>query len=223
MVDEKKFINIPSVGRKIGLPEKLWDNFCEITKIPRCSKHEEKISEFIIQKAKDLGLEYKTDSIGNILVRKKAKDPSNIIEGIILQSHMDMVCEKNQGTEHDFSKDPLKLRIKGGYLFATNTTLGADNGIGLAAMLTVMEDSNIDHGQLEFLFTVDEETGLTGAFQLEKDFLDFQRMLNLDTEEEGAIYVGCAGGADTLLFYYLDFEPISQDMQKHIKVTGLLG
>lgn len=222
--NEKEYEIIQNV-ESLGEPRSLWKNFEEISQIPRCSKNEGRIREYIIKRANDLGLQYLTDEIGNIVVKKKATDGYEGVKGIILQSHIDMVCEKNEGTGHDFSRDPLQLRRKGDYLYATDTTLGADNGIGMAAMLSIMEDGALEHGPMEFLFTVDEETGLTGAFRLGEDILEYRRMLNLDTEEEGAIYVGCAGGADSVLKLGLEFVETNEEQEKgiNIKVGGLLG
>ena len=207
----------------LGAPEELWRYFCRITQIPHCSKNEERIREFVVGEAERLKIPYEVDSAGNVLVRKAAQNGGKTVPGLILQGHLDMVCEKNEEVEHDFSRDPLKLRKKGDYLYATETTLGADNGIGGAAMLAVMESDSIAHGPLELLFTVDEETGLTGAFQIEKELLHYRRMLNLDTEEEGAVYVGCAGGADSTLNLPVNWEPAGSGTGLEITVSGLLG
>jgi len=207
----------------LGEPAQLWNHFLNITKIPRCSKNEEKIRESIVKFAASLMLQCDVDAAGNVLVKKAASPGKENSPVVILQGHIDMVCEKNEEVLHDFSKDPLKLRVKGDYLYATDTTLGADNGIGAAAMLAIMEDSSLSHGPLEFLFTVDEETGLTGAFQLKEEFLQGRRMLNLDTEEEGAIYVGCAGGADSKVFLPLKYKDTVGGTGIKINVTGLLG
>ncbi|HID71305.1 MAG TPA: beta-Ala-His dipeptidase, partial [Thermoplasmata archaeon] len=182
-------------------PPLVWKYFREVSNIPRCSKHEEKVAEYIISVAKKLGLEYKQDEAGNIVVRKPATPGKENCKGVVLQCHLDMVCEKNEDVIHDFSKDPIKFVIKGDYLYADGTTLGADNGIGVATALAILEDKEVVHSPLEVLFTVDEETGLTGAFQLKPDFLNGRRLINLDSEEDGVIYIGCAGGADTKLFY----------------------
>ena len=207
----------------LGEPEQLWNHFLNITKIPRCSKNEEKIRESIVKFAASLKLQCEVDAAGNVLVKKTASPGKENSPVVILQGHIDMVCEKNEEVQHDFSSDPLRLRVKGDYLYATETTLGADNGIGAAAMLAIMEDTSISHGPLEFLFTVDEETGLTGAFQLQEEFLEGRRMLNLDTEEEGAIYVGCAGGADSKVFLPLEYKDTVEGKGIKINVTGLLG
>ncbi len=207
----------------LGEPVQLWNHFLNITKIPRCSKHEDRIREFIVKYSASLKLRCDVDAAGNVLVKKPATPGKENSPVLILQGHIDMVCEKNEEVQHDFSKDPLKLRVKGDYLYATDTTLGADNGIGAAAMLAIMENTSISHGPLEFLFTIDEETGLTGAFQLQTEFLVGRRMLNLDTEEEGAIYVGCAGGGDSKVFLPLESENAVESAGIKINVTGLLG
>jgi dipeptidase D len=178
-------------------PKLLWKHFYVLTQTPRCSKHEEKVVDYIISVAKDLGLEYKIDEVKNLVVKKPATPGHENAPIIVLQGHVDMVCEKNRGVEFDFMTDPLKLRIEGEYMYATGTTLGADNGIGVAAGLAVLEDDNLVHGPIECLFTVDEETGLTGAFALGEDMLGGRMLINLDTEEERALYVGCAGGGES--------------------------
>ena len=207
----------------LGEPASLWRYFYEMTKIPHESKAEERMREYIISVAISLGLPYEVDGAGNLLVRKQASPGKEASPLLILQGHMDMVCEKNEEVEHDFSRDPLELRVKGDYLYATDTTLGADNGIGGAAMLAVMEDASLIHGPLELLFTVDEETGLTGAFRLKEGFLNGRRMLNLDTEEEGALYIGCAGGGDSTITLPVEFDDVLDGAGVKINVTGLLG
>ena len=180
-------------------PELLWKHFDEIRKIPRCSKHEEKIRDYIRDFAVQRNLDWKEDSVGNIVIKKPASRGCEEAPGVVLQQHVDMVCEKNSATIHDFSKDPIQLDIRDGWLYAKGTSLGADNGIGVACSLAVLDSSDIIHGSLEALFTVDEETGLTGAFALQPDFLEGRTLLNLDSEDEGVIYVGCAGGGDVRL------------------------
>ncbi len=180
-------------------PLLLWKHFKEISRIPRCSKHEEKIREHIISFAREQGLECVEDRVGNVLIRKPPTPGYENAPGVVLQQHMDMVCEKNSDVQHDFSKDPIELDVRGEWLYAKGTTLGADNGLGMAAALGIMEAKDVKHGPLEALFTVDEETGLTGAFALDPAFLQGRIMLNLDSEELGTIYVGCAGGGDTKL------------------------
>ncbi len=163
-------------------PKIVWKYFEEICKIPRCSKHEEKIAEYIMEVAKQHGLEVEKDDVGNVIARKKANGYDNA-PMVTLQCHMDMVCEKNKDVEHDFSKDPIQPYVDGEWVKAKGTTLGADNGIGLAMCLALMEIKDAKHGPLEFLFTVDEETGLTGAFGLKKEFIKGKLLINLDSED----------------------------------------
>lgn len=184
---------------KLG-EEKIWKFFLDISKIPRPSKHEDKISQYLVDFAKVRSLKVNTDQAGNILISKKASSGRETSPVVTLQAHLDMVCEKNEGTDHDFMKDPLNLYIEDGYIKAKGTTLGADNGIGVAAAMAVLDSSDISHGPIECLFTVDEETGLTGANALESGFIQGMTLLNLDSEEEGAVYIGCAGGKTTGLF-----------------------
>ena len=205
-------------------PERLWYHFEEISKIPRCSKNEERVREYIINFAKERGLEYRVDSVGNVVVIKPADKGYEDKPAIILQGHIDMVCEKNKETEHDFSKDPIKLKIEDGWLKAEGTTLGADNGIGVAAALAILEDKELKTGRIEALFTIDEETGLTGAFNLDPSNLTGKILINLDSEEEGAIYIGCAGGRDTALTMFVSEEtPSFEERAVEIKLTGLKG
>ncbi len=201
-------------------PKIVWKYFEEICKIPRCSKHEEKIAEYIVEIAKKNGLECYKDEVGNVVVRKKANGYENA-PMITLQCHMDMVCEKNKDVEHDFSKDAIVPYIDGEWVKARGTTLGADNGIGLAMCLALME-LNFKHGPLEFLFTVDEETGLTGAFGLKKEFIKGEILINLDSEDFGIIYIGCAGGGNSTIKLPLRYENLSgEGIRIHIK--GLKG
>src|SRR6185369_15610793 len=178
-------------------PELFWKYFAEIARIPRPSKHEERIARFVLDTAKTLGLDATQDGCGNIVVRKPASPGREQAAGICLQAHLDMVCEKNAAKVHDFLKDPIELVRKGAVLMANSTTLGADNGVGVAANLAIMEDRSLVHGPLELLFTVDEETGLTGAQNLDPALVESRTLLNLDSEDEGVLFVGCAGGRDT--------------------------
>jgi len=186
-------------------PKELWQHFDKILTIPRGSKNEKQMGDYVISVAEKTGLKYKQDSIGTIVVSKPGTPGRESAAIVILQSHLDMVNEKNADVEHDFDKDPIKPRRDGDYLCATGTTLGSDNGVGVAAALAVMESDTFQHGPLEFLFTVDEETGLTGAGSLMNDFLEGRCLINLDTEEEGSLYVGCAGGAGVNLKLQLNF------------------
>jgi dipeptidase D len=178
-------------------PELLWKHFQEILKIPHCSKNEKPLGDYVLSVAEKNGCEARRDEAGNVVIVKPATPGHEKAPGVVLQGHLDMVCEKNSDVEHDFSKDPIQARIEGEWVTAEGTTLGADNGIGVAAALAVLEDSDVVHGPLELLFTTDEETGLNGANSLTSDFLKGRILLNLDSEEEGAFSIGCAGGADS--------------------------
>ncbi|RLF31136.1 MAG: cytosol nonspecific dipeptidase [Thermoplasmata archaeon] len=205
-------------------PKIVWKHFDEIRKIPRCSKHEEKIREYIVNFAKKLNLEYKVDKAGNVVIRKTASPGMENKPIVVLQGHMDMVCEKNANVKHDFSKDPIKLVKKGDVLTADGTTLGADNGIGLAIMLAILEDKNLKHGPIEALFTVDEETGLTGAFAIQPGFLKGRIMLNLDSEDFGIITIGSAGGGGSKIELPVRTQKNQEGLKPFIvKVTGLRG
>ncbi len=205
-------------------PKLVWKHFDEIRKIPHCSKHEEKIREYILNFAKNSNIKSKTDKSGNVVLSKPASSGMESIPTVILQGHMDMVCEKNSDVTHDFLKDPIKLKLEGDILTADGTTLGADNGIGLAISLAILEDNTLKHGPIEALFTVDEETGLTGAFAMESNMLTGKILLNLDSEDFGVITVGCAGGGDSQIQLPLKTQPINGTMESvTIKVSGLRG
>ena len=205
-------------------PQRLWEHFYAIAQIPRCSKHEERVREYVISVAKRNGAEYKVDGVGNIVVRKPATPEKENKPIVVLQSHLDMVCEKNKNVVHDFSRDPIELKREDDWIMAQGTTLGADNGIGAAAALAILESPDISHGPLELLFTVDEETGLTGATGLGSDMLQGRILLNLDSEEDGAIYIGCAGGRDTEFFLKLQTEAVPAGyMAVMIVLGGLQG
>jgi len=205
-------------------PAPVWKYFSEICRIPRCSKHEEAMTAYILQQAKALGLEAESDTFGNVVVRKPASPGREGRPSVVLQGHLDMVCEKNKDKVHDFSSDPIELVLKRNLLMANGTTLGADNGIAVAVNLAIMEDRTLEHGPLEFLFTVDEETGLTGAANLGKGFLRSRILLNLDSEEEGALYVGCAGGRDTVATWHLQTEPApAGSIPTMVRIGGLKG
>ncbi|MBI5544548.1 MAG: aminoacyl-histidine dipeptidase [Deltaproteobacteria bacterium] len=179
-------------------PKTLWKHFFALCAIPRGSKNEKAVAAHVVAEAKRMGLPVRQDAAGNVIVTKPATKGREGAKPTILQGHLDMVCEKNESKKHDFTKDPITLIQDGDWLKADGTTLGADNGIGCAAALAVMEAKDLSHGPLEFLFTIDEETGLTGAFNLEPGSLKGRQLLNLDTEEEGAVYIGCAGGMDSV-------------------------
>jgi dipeptidase D len=205
-------------------PKLVWKHFDEIRKIPRCSKHEEKIRDYIVNFAKKQELQTKIDSVGNVVILKPAAAGMQKKPTVILQGHMDMVCEKNSDVKFDFSKDPIQLKINGDLLTANGTTLGADNGIGLAISLAILEDKKLQHGPIESLYTIDEETGLTGAFAMKSDMLTGKIMLNLDSEDFGVITVGCAGGGDSIIELPVKMQAIQGDMENFvIKVSGLRG
>ncbi len=203
-------------------PRAVWAHFDEILKIPRASKDEGRIREYVLGVAERNGLESKVDASGNVVIRKPGSAGHEDSAATILQSHLDMVQEKNSDVEHDFETDAIKPVEDGAYLKADGTTLGSDNGIGVAAMLALMEDQEVEHGPLEFLFTVDEETGLTGAAGLANDMLLGRRLLNLDSEEEGVITIGCAGGGDTHLHLPVA-EEAAEGTAIHIVIQGLKG
>jgi dipeptidase D len=209
----------------VGLePAPVWKYFAEIARIPRCSKHEERMTRYVLDTATRLGLEATADAVGNVVVRKPASAGRERAPTVCLQGHLDMVCEKNKDTVHDFSTDPIELVRKGDVIMANGTTLGADNGIAVATSLAIMEDRTLVHGPLEFLFTVDEETGLTGAQSLQRDFLRSRILLNLDSEEEGELYVGCSGGRDTAGRWPVAGDPApARTMAGLLAVSGLKG
>ncbi|MEJ2246059.1 MAG: aminoacyl-histidine dipeptidase [Acidobacteriota bacterium] len=205
-------------------PEGVWRYFAQISRIPRGSKNESAITRYVLDTANRLGLQAKTDKVGNVVVRKPASKGRSHIRPVALQGHLDMVCEKNKNKDHDFTKDPIELVRKGNILTADGTTLGADNGIAVATNLAIMEDCSLKHGPLELLFTVDEETGMTGALNLTPDFFESRTLLNLDSEEEGALYVGCAGGKDTTGTWKVSFErPPVRSVSVQVRVTNLKG
>jgi len=205
-------------------PKLVWKHFDEIRKIPRCSKHEERIRDFIVGFAKSHGLEHKVDKCGNVVIKVGATKGMEARPIVVLQGHMDMVCEKNSDKMHDFSKDPIELVMDGDWLKANGTTLGADNGIGVAIGLAMLEDKELQHGPLEALFTVDEETGLTGAFNMEETMLKGRIMLNLDSEELGAIFVGCSGGGDSVITMPIKTKALPKGFDAvELKVSGLRG
>lgn len=203
-------------------PLLLWKYFDEIRKIPRCSKHEEKIGAYVVSVAEKLGYESKVDDEGNVVIIKPATPGHENAPGVVLQGHLDMVCEKNSDVAFNFDTDPIDLVIDGEWITANGTTLGADNGIGMAAALAVLEDKEMVHGPLELLFTTDEETGLNGANGLKPDFLKGRILLNLDSEEEGEFSIGCAGGADSEISLQIAREQTAGSFLK-ISLSGLRG
>ena len=178
--------------------EKVLNFFREITRIPRESGHEEKIVAYLQQFAKERGLQCKTDKVGNVMIAKLASKGREDRPGVILQGHTDMVCEKKAGSPFDFSKDPIQYVIEDGWMVAHDTTLGADNGIGVATAMAILDDDSLVHPRLECLFTVSEETGLDGARAVKKGFITGRTLINLDDEDEGYFCIGCAGGMDTV-------------------------
>ncbi len=214
------------MGKALGHlePRRVWEIFEEILQVPRPSKKEHKIAKYIMDFAAKHNLDYKQDKVGNIVISKQATKGKENLKTVVLQSHIDMVCEKNSDVEHDFNTDPIVPRIDNGWVKATGTTLGADDGIGMAAQLAILESDKIEHGPIECLFTVDEETGLTGAFSLEKNLLEGRILLNLDSEDEGELFIGCAGGIDTLAtFRYEKVKPEPNHKPYKISISGLLG
>jgi dipeptidase D len=205
-------------------PERIWHFFAEICKVPRPSKKEEKIMVWLMEFGQSRGLETLKDKAGNVLIRKPASNGYEKRPWVCLQSHMDMVCEKNSDVIHDFEKDSIQPWIDGEWVKAKGTTLGADDGIGMAAQLAILDDKTLEHGPIECLFTVDEETGLTGAFALQPGFLKSLILLNLDSEDEGEFCIGCAGGRDTQAFFDFSKTPVDKGTAAfRINVSGLRG
>ncbi|MDZ7739503.1 MAG: aminoacyl-histidine dipeptidase [Bacteroidales bacterium] len=205
-------------------PAAVWNYFYEICQIPRLSKNEDKIREYLLDFASAHKLESKTDRAGNVLIIKPASPGYENRKSVVLQSHMDMVGEKDAKTEHDWKKDPIQPYIEGNWVRAKDTTLGADDGIGIAASLALLSDSEIKMGRIECLFTVDEETGMTGAIELEKGFFSSRILINLDSEDEGELFIGCAGGIDTLAELSYNEEKADPDQDAlNITLTGLQG
>ena len=204
-------------------PKSLFRFFGEILSIPRPSKHEEKMTEYLVNWAKERNLEYVSDEIGNVIIRKGATKGKENSPWVCLQSHIDMVCEKNSDKDFDFEKDAIVPKIEGEWLKADGTTLGADDGIGVATALAILDANDIEHGPIECLFTVDEETGLSGAEALSADVLKSRILLNLDSEDEGEIFIGCAGGIDTVAKLPYDKEETPDAPAFKIMVKGLKG
>jgi dipeptidase D len=205
-------------------PQPLWNYFSEILKVPRPSKKEEKIIAWLLEFAAAHGMEAKRDDAGNVLISKPAVPGREKAPVVILQTHMDMVCEKNSDKVFDFDKDPIEGVVGDEWVSANGTTLGADDGIGIAAQLAVLTSSDIRHGAIECLITVDEETGLTGANALQPGFLTGKILLNLDSEDEGEIFIGCAGGIDTLAVFRYSEEAVPDgQLALQLRVSGLTG
>lgn len=205
-------------------PQLVFEYFSQINKVPRPSKKEEKIIAFLQDFAKTNSLECATDEAGNVLIKKPATPGMEDKPTVVLQSHMDMVCEKSSDRVIDFENDPIETYIDGEWMHAKGTTLGADDGIGVAIEMALLTDNSVEHGPLECLFTRDEETGLTGAFELKPGFFSGKYLLNLDSEDEGEIFVGCAGGANTDITLALQKEPLKKSFfPLHISIDKLRG
>jgi len=205
-------------------PERLWFHFYSLTQIPRPSKKEERIREFIINFGKNLGLETIVDEVGNIIIRKPATPGMENRKGVILQGHLDMVPQKNSDKVHDFENDPIDAYVDGEWVKAKGTTLGADNGMGVAAAMAILESKDIPHGPVEALFTTDEETGMTGAFGLKPGYLHGDILMNMDSEDEGELYIGCAGGTNANITFRYSEAPVPAGVTAFkLSATGLKG
>jgi dipeptidase D len=205
-------------------PKRVWEYFEKISAIPRPSGSEGAIAKYMVSVGREHGLETATDEVGNVVIRVPATPGRESAPVTVLQGHLDMVCEKHSHVMHNFDKDPLKLRVEGNLVKATDTTLGADNGIGVAMALALLDEPERAHGPLELLFTLDEERGLNGALGLKTDFVRGRRMINLDTEEDGALYVGCAGGQDTAIHLRIARSKATEARPAYrIHVKGLKG
>ena len=205
-------------------PKEVWKHFYSLTQVPRPSKHEDAIQDFMMKFGQDLGLETIKDTVGNIIIRKPATPGMEDRLGVIMQGHLDMVPQKNNDTKHDFTKDPIDAYIDGDWVTARGTTLGADNGMGVAASMAILAATDLVHGPVEGLFTCDEETGMTGAFGLEPGILKGDILMNLDSEDEGELYVGCAGGIDATITFDVKNEATPAGMAAYkLEVSGLKG
>jgi dipeptidase D len=205
-------------------PKELWENFYQLTRIPHPSNHEELIRKHLVDFGKNLGLETVQDKVGNVIIRKPATPGMEKHKGVILQGHLDMVPQKNSDKDHDFTKDPVETCIDGEWVRANGTTLGADNGIGVAAAMAVLASKDLSHGPLEGLFTATEETGMDGANGLEAGWLKGDILINMDSEDEGELYVGCAGGENAnITFKYNEVPVPAESIAFTLNVTGLKG
>jgi dipeptidase D len=205
-------------------PAAIWHYFDEITKIPRPSGKEDKITQYLFDFAKKFNLEIRKDQVGNVLIVKPATKGMEGCAVVILQSHLDMVCEKNSETVFNFESDAIQTWIDGDWVKAKGTTLGGDDGIGIAASLAILASNEIEHGPLECFFTVDEESGMTGAFGLQPGFLNGKMLINLDSEDEGELFIGCAGGKDTTIEFEYKPEPVPANHYScKISISGLTG
>ena len=205
-------------------PSSLWNNFTNLNSVPRPSKKEEKVIDFLIQFAEKLNLNCFKDSIGNLIINKPSTDDMKNCKTIVLQSHVDMVHEKNNDVEFDFENSGINMHIEGDWVKAKGTTLGADNGLGVASIMSILQSTDISHPEIEALFTIDEETGMTGALNLDEDVLKGEILLNLDTEEDDEICIGCAGGVDITINKTYETEDNHQENTFiKILVNGLTG
>jgi dipeptidase D len=205
-------------------PKVVWKHFYSLTQVPRPSKHEDAIQDFMMKFGQDLGLETIKDEIGNVIIKKPATPGMEDRKGVVMQGHLDMVPQKNSDKDHDFVNDPIEAYIDGDWVTANGTTLGADNGMGVAAAMAVLEATDLVHGPVEALFTADEETGMTGAFGLQNDVLDGDILLNMDSEDEGELYIGCAGGIDaTSVFDFTEAQVDKDAIAYKLIVKGLKG
>lgn len=204
-------------------PRAVWKHFAALAAIPRASEKEAAARDYVLSEARRLGLESMQDAAGNVVARKPARPGRESAVPAAIQGHLDMVCEKNEGTAHNFDTDPIRLVVDGDWLKADGTTLGADNGVGVAAALAVMESGSVNHGPLEFVFTIDEENGLTGASQFPGGLLRSRYFLNLDNEEEDTLCIGCAGGINTVARRALARRPAPSGEAWRIRISGLAG
>lgn len=205
-------------------PQPVWQFFDQICSIPHPSKHEEPLAQHIIKFAESEGLDVRRDDVGNVFIKKPATPGMEDRKGVVLQAHIDMVPQKNEDTDHDFTKDPIQPFIDGEWVTAKGTTLGADNGMGMAACLAVLAAKDVEHGPLEVLLTIDEEAGMTGAFGLQEGWLEGDILLNTDSEQEGEVYMGCAGGVDSAITLELEREAVpAEHAAVKLVVKGLKG
>ncbi|MFT5860845.1 MAG: dipeptidase D [Flavobacteriaceae bacterium] len=205
-------------------PESLWNHFADLNAVPRPSKKEERVIQYMMDFGKNLGFETIQDAIGNVIIKKPATSGMEDRKMVILQSHLDMVHQKNSDTVFDFDTQGIEMRINGDWVDANGTTLGADNGIGVASIMAVLTSTDIAHPAIEAMFTIDEETGMTGAMQLDPSNFEGEILLNLDTEDDDELSIGCAGGIDTNTSYKYELVPVDVDAACfEIKVSGLVG
>ncbi|MBE1277147.1 aminoacyl-histidine dipeptidase [Enterovibrio baiacu] len=205
-------------------PQPVWQFFDKICSIPHPSKHEEQLAQYIIEWATQEGLAVRRDDVGNVFIKKAATAGMENRKGVVLQAHIDMVPQKNENTDHDFTVDPIRPYIDGEWVTADGTTLGSDNGMGMAACLAVLASKDVEHGPLEVLLTIDEEAGMTGAFGLQEGWLEGEILLNTDSEQEGEVYMGCAGGVDSAITFALERETLpSGYVAKTLQIKGLKG